>query len=78
MTKILIATSLIVAGLATSASASESFTYPNASFNQPIVQQRTVSASQAYAYAPAQTNVGVNTAEQREFDRVSADTVSAH
>lgn len=81
MTKTLIAASLIVAGFASAASASEGFLYPNASFQQPVAQQHyTVSGSQAYAYAPAiaeRQSFGVTNAETREFNRVAIDTVSS-
>lgn len=76
LTKTLVAASLIVAGLASSAYASDASEVLHQQANQPAVQQRTVTAQQAYAYAPAQYTVATS-AEQREFNRVDFDTVSS-
>jgi opacity protein-like surface antigen len=76
MTKTIIA-SLIAVGFATSAFASDaSEVLHQDQANQAAVQQHYVAGSQAYAYAPAQSN-GYTAAEQREFNRVDAATVSS-
>lgn len=79
-TKKIVIASLLAMGIASSASASETFLAPNASlFNQPASQQqRVVSGHQAYAFAPLTQNAAGNNAESREFNRVDADTVSSH
>ncbi len=77
MTKTIIA-SLIAVGFATSAFASDaSEVLHQDQANQAAVQQHYVAGSQDYAYAPAQAYVRNTAAEQREFNRVTVDTVSS-
>lgn len=77
MTKTIIA-SLLAVGFATSAFASDASEVLHQDVNQPAAQQRVVTGTQAYAYAPADRYTATaSNAEQREFNRVDVDTVSS-